>query len=396
VPSSRPAGHEKDFFDGVDISLAGLAGRLGGEQSKLPKLRQELTEIAQRVSEAAQKVQGDNSSDAVSPLSAIVAGLDHVTAEISQSAVSASAKLDVLTRLEEKRQQAETALNLALNVNLEANVVPAESVSVPIPKEADALTTVSPGQEFLIAVKLHNGSANSLLIEGAKLEVPPGWNTTSEKTRPVAVKPGDDLRVVFRLRVPKDASYTRPYWHRDDPDRESLNHIDDERYATLPFPPPALRAQMQYSIKSAGDTRTTNGIAAVVTTPFLDDAGGQHARPLAVVPAFSVMLEPGTQVISTHNGSNSTVTVGVTSNLTRTTQGTLKLELPAGWRSEPAQFAAEFARRGEKQEFQFKVFPAGLQEGGATFRAVLDSEGEKYAEGYTLVTREDLGSFYCY
>ena len=29
-------------------------------------------------------------------------------------------------------------------------------------------------------------------------------------------------------------------------------------------------------------------------------------------------------------------------------------------------------------------------------RAVLESEGEKYAEGYTLVTREDLGSFYYY
>ena len=29
-------------------------------------------------------------------------------------------------------------------------------------------------------------------------------------------------------------------------------------------------------------------------------------------------------------------------------------------------------------------------------RAVLESEGEKYSEGYTLVTREDLGSFYYY
>ena len=45
---------------------------------------------------------------------------------------------------------------------------------------------------------------------------------------------------------------------------------------------------------------------------------------------------------------------------------------------------------------QFKVIPAGLQEGRATIRAVLESEGEKYSEGYTLVTREDLGSFYYY
>ena len=389
-------GHEKDFFDGIDTSLPGLAERLRDEQSKLPRLRQELAGVAQSIAQATQGAQGENSSAAVAPLSAVVVGLNRLTTEVTQSSLTAPAKADLLTRLVEKSQQAETALNLALNVNLEANVVPSESASAPIPKEADALTTVSPGQEFLIAVKFHNGSADSLTIDGAKLEVPEGWSTTSEKTKPVAVKPGDSLRVMFRLRVPKDAKYTRPYWHRDDPDRESVNHIDDEKYATLPFPPPALRARMHYSITGSGDVHGANGITVAVETPFLDEAGKQRSRPLAIVPAFSVMLEPGTQVISTHNGSNSTVMVGVSSNLSRATHGMLRLELPAGWRSEPAESPAEFTRRGEKREFQFKVFPAGLQEGRATLRAVLDSDGAKYDEGYTLVTREDLGSFYYY
>ena len=91
-----------------------------------------------------------------------------------------------------------------------------------------------------------------------------------------------------------------------------------------------------------------------------------------------------------------TVTVGVASNLAHTTNGVLRLELPEGWHSEPAQLAVNFSRRAEKQDFQFKLFPAGLQEGKATVSAVLESEGKKYSEGYTLVTREDLGSFYYY
>jgi hypothetical protein len=74
----------------------------------------------------------------------------------------------------------------------------------------------------------------------------------------------------------------------------------------------------------------------------------------------------------------------------------LRLELPQGWRSEPAQTEVKFTHRGEKQDFQFKVFPAGLQEGRAKIRAVLEAGGEKFSEGYTLVTREDLGSFYYY
>ena len=39
-------------------------------------------------------------------------------------------------------------------------------------KEADALTTVSPGQEFLMAVTFHNGSKQALVIDHIKLEVP--------------------------------------------------------------------------------------------------------------------------------------------------------------------------------------------------------------------------------
>ena len=267
-------------------------------------------------------------------------------------------------------------------------------------KEADALTAVSPGQEFLVAVTFHNGSKLPLLIDRIKLEVPAGWNTISGKTRPETVKPGGDLHADFRLKVPKDAAYTRPYWHRDNPDTESVNHIDDEKYVTLPFPPPALRARVEYAASGAGGVKARNGITAVVATPFVDDAGKQRARPLAIVPAFSVELEPGTQVISTHNGSTSSVTVGVTSNVTYFAGGGLRLELPEGWRSEPDQIFVKFTHRGEKQDIQFKVFPAGLKEGRATIRAVLTEPildgSEKYTEGYTLVTREDLGSFYYY
>ena len=386
-------GHEKDFFDGIDTALPRLAAGTG---SKLSQLQERLVKIAQEIGQTAEAAKRGDSAKAVEPLTEVVTVLKGVDDEIGKSDLDAGPKLELRTRLLDKLQQAERALNLALNVTLDADVVSSAAENVSIPKEADALTTVSPGQEFLVAVNMHNGSKQPLTVDAVKLDVPAGWNTISEKVRPVAVKPGEDMRVVFRLRVPKNAEYTRPYWHRDDPDRESLNHVDNEKYATLPFPPPALRARVEYSIANAGSARGRNGITAAAEAPFVSESGAQRDRPLAVVPAFSVMVEPGTQVISTHNGSTSTVTVGVSGNLTRQTHGTLRLELPQGWRSEPAQFAVDFKRRGDKQDFQFKVFPARLQEGRATVRAVLDSENDKFSEGYTLVTREDLGSFYYY
>ncbi|MFZ0277350.1 MAG: PIG-L family deacetylase [Candidatus Sulfotelmatobacter sp.] len=406
VDSVEPAkldkdGHEKDFFDGLDTTLPGLAASLGTEGSKLPQLGRELTEIAKKIAVASEDAKVNDSTAAAAPLMGIVDGLERIRAEVGKSAVSAGAKSDLLARLEEKSEQAETALNEALHITIEATTVSrVDANGTPVKevlrKEPDAMTTVSPGQEFLAAVDFHNGSKQSLVMDGIKLEVPEGWATISDKTKRFSVQPGQDARVVFRLKVPKNAEYTRPYWHRDNPDTDSLNHVDNEKYATLPFPPPVLRARADYSVAGAGGAAVKNSIGATVVTEFVDDAGKASARPLAVVPAFSVALEPGTQVISAHNGASTTVTVGVTSNLTHEARGMLQLELPEGWRSEPAQLAVHFARRGDKQDFEFKVFPAGLQEGRAKIRAVLEADGEKFSEGYTLVTREDLGSFYYY
>jgi LmbE family N-acetylglucosaminyl deacetylase len=392
-------GHEKSFFDGIDTTLPGLASRLGTEEKRVPQLRGELEEIAKLIADATAAAKKPDASAAAAPLMKVVAELTGVNASVRESSLSTAAKVDLLTRLTEKQQQAETALNLALGVTLTANVVTDGVRAAPVLKEAEAPTTVSPGEEFVVAVTLHNGSKQALVIDHVKLEVPTGWNTISGKTRPETIAPGEDLHANFRMRVPDDAAYTRPYWHRDNPETEAVNHIDDEKYVTLPFPPPALRARVEYSAGATGAAAARNGITAVVVTPFLDDAGKNQTRPLAIVPAFSVMLEPGTQVISTHNGSTSTVAVGVTGNVAgdgvkRISE--LHLELPAGWRSEPERFSLEFNKRGEKQERTFKIMTSGLQQGRTTIRAVLESGGVKYSEGYTLVTREDLGSFYYY
>ena len=51
-PATDKDGHEKDFFDGIDTSLPGLASRLGEEEKKVPLLRQSLGWVAQDVRQA--------------------------------------------------------------------------------------------------------------------------------------------------------------------------------------------------------------------------------------------------------------------------------------------------------------------------------------------------------
>src|SRR6267154_1531210 len=230
----------------------------------------ELSGIATQIAESTEDAKGNDSSPAEKPLVSVLAALERSSAEVRKSTHDALTKSDLLTRIKEKHDQAEEALNNALNVSLRAAVVARAEENSEVPKETEAMTTVSPGQDFLVAVDFSNGSKSPLFIDGLKLEVPEGWGTTSDKTKRVAIRPGDNVHVVFRLSAPKNAAYTRPYWHRDDPETESVNHIDNETYVTLPFPPPLLRARLQYSSAGIRGVQAKSEIGATVVAKFKD------------------------------------------------------------------------------------------------------------------------------
>jgi LmbE family N-acetylglucosaminyl deacetylase len=404
-PRVPPNGHENNFFDGIDVTLPGLANRLGDDASKLPHFRSELQRIQTEVETASH----DNAPRrAAMPLLSALKTFHGLITAVEKSSLEEREKLDLLTVLREKSGQCETAANFAMGISMEVTVAPPKGPERGLPSEADASTVVSPGQRLTVLIKFHNGSKYPLKIEKLSLESSQDWVTGTYKgDNRSFVKPGEDFYANFRLRVPVDAPTTRPYWHRNDPETESLNTIDDENYATLPFPPPPLRVRADYRITGRADlavvgiqVKGTDGpsgaIAAPVLVPFTDENGKERNRDLAVAPAFSVMLEPGTQVISTNENSGKAVEVGVSSNVTGLRKGTLRLDVPSGWNVDPPQVAVEFHRRGEKQDFEFKIFPDNLREGKIDVRAVLESDGKRFTEGYSLVTREDLGAFYYY
>ena len=73
----------------------------------------------------------------------------------------------------------------------------------------------------------------------------------------------------------------------------------------------------------------------------------------------------------------------------------IALNVPNGWRAEPAHESVEIPK-DESKDASFQVFPAKLEESQTHIRAELTSGKKAYGEGYTVVTREDLGAFYYY
>jgi hypothetical protein len=248
-----------------------------------------------------------------------------------------------------------------------------------------------------------------LIVDNADLGESGDWVKQADASE-MTIAPGQNYYANFALRVPADAPATRPYWHRDNAETEALNTIDEERYQTLALPPPTLRVDLRYEtversghsplpdvIRNRGAKAAPTGeISATVMVSFVDEEGKTQKTPLAVAPAFSLNLEPGEQVLPVEDGKEKTVKVGVSSNLTAASNGILRLQLPDGWTSEPRELTVSLAKRGDKQDFVFKLFPSSLKEGRTEIRAVLEAGGKRYSEGYTLVTRGDLGAAYYY
>ena len=399
-PSADKDGHETNFFAGIDTSLPGLAARLGDEEKKVPWLRPALAEMAERLAQAEVARAQDRNAAAV-PLLAVarsMAGLVAGKGPIQSSALSAAAKAELMQQMLEKEGQAETAGNLALDVSLEASV--ASPTGATLPRERDALTVISPGQKFAVQVKLHNGSKYPLCVREVSLadlsSAGPSQVLVDRRPDTGPIHPGEDYDTELRLTLPANVLDTRPYWHRDNPWEDAINTLDRPRYATLPFTPIPFHVRVEYACAANSPADSRVGISSQVLVHFLDDGGQERKRTLAVAPEFSVMLEPGGLVIPVEGGSSSGVKVEVSSNLEGTPGGKLHLQAPLGWRIEPAERAVRLDHRGQTGDYRFQVFPASLKEGRAEIRAVLEAGGNPYSEGYSLVTREDLGSFYYY
>ena len=387
-------GHEKDFFDGLDTSLPGLASRLGDEEKKVPQLRAGLVEIAGQLKQAAQL--GTDPNDTVRPLLAALDSLGHFVGQNND--LSASARQDLVARLQEKEEHIQAALNLALNASMEATaIIPSD-----IPNQQNSLA-ISPGQKFDVHAKFHNGSKHPLSIKDIILD---GITPAAVKEPDRVLQPGSDYETNFQVQLPSNFPVTRPAVHRNDPERDSVYVVDEPQYATLPFPPPPFRVIAHYDVPDlASPTHRDSGvqtyatfpeISAPVVVPFTDEKGQTQDRPLNVTPVYSVMLEPGEQIIRVNNGTATTVKVGVSCNLTGAQSGQLHLEVPAGWHVKPNELQVRLSKRGDKQDFEFKIVPSSLKEGETQVRATLTAGGSTYSEGYSLVTREDLESTYYY
>ena len=385
--SSTVAAQEKEgsFFDGIDVSLMGIA-TLAKDSAAIAA---DLRKINTLVEEAIAQFQAAH-PEKIAPQ--LADGLRQTEALIARvSAGSDGGKYDVLHELNIKKAQFNNALVEALGISVSATVAPENEptgMMAIFRGQPDTFRAALPGQTFPVKVHVVNQSGEAVSLANCSLESLLGEQWTFD---PQGACTGEltatDAR--FRVTVPQNARYTRPYFTRPNIE-QSYYDILDERYLNLPLAPYPVAAWADFTYHGA-----TLRAGQLVQSAGRQTGYGQVLEPLVVAPAISIAITPRAGVVPLLSKSFP-VTATVHSNVKGEAKGTVKLELPEGWTAAPAVAQFTTPADGSEQSIDFMVKPAKLENKEYQCVAVATYGGKDYREGYEVAGYPGLRPYFLY
>lgn len=234
----------------------------------------------------------------------------------------------------------------------------------------------APGEQVITSVELLNRSEANVEIvsvHAADLGLDSSMNVVLKNNVPVIIR--------TRKNVGVSKDYSDPYWLREK-HSTGLFTVKDEKLIGKPENDPAIHVTFSAKI---------NGEAFEIIKPIVfrstDPVKGELYRPFEVVPRVFVNISNGVWLFSDENPKDVEV---ILKSATDTKQnGKLKLELPAGWRSEPASLDFELTKRGEELAKIFKVYPSKAEFSG-TLKAVAEINNAAYSNSLKTISYDHI------
>jgi hypothetical protein len=341
--SPASTGPESSMWQGIDTTLSARDPRLA-----------EYDRIAAAVRAGATELDPGATVDRLSQ-----------AVRLLQSALPNAAAADTF-RIARELADAERALALAQGVEVDA--------------VADAQRVV-PGQELGVELSVWNGGTTPVSVAALEPRLPTGWTATASDPLPGDVAPGAIVRRRFRVRVPADASPTEPYFLRQSRDGDLYRWPDDWSVDARPFEPAPLQAQARMRIAGA-----ELPIGREATFRDVDPRQGELRRPVLVVPAVSIALEPEASILPTNEPHPLRYRVRLTAYGPQPVSGTLQATTLQGWRADLDGTRLTLAP-GEPRDLELTVTPAaGVRAGMAPVVAAFQAEdGRRFSRGLQLV-----------
>jgi LmbE family N-acetylglucosaminyl deacetylase len=370
---------ENSFYDGIDVSLNGIAS-LASEDTGF--LKEGLAEIAKCVGVAQTQFNPNHPATIAPQLADGLKGVRTLLQKVQGSGLSEPGKDDVLFELESKERQFEKALVLALGVSFDSVVGPEREPTGPFAAfggPAATFTIAIPGQQFTVQGNLYNQGQEQVNVAGIGIKATDGkrWSFKPDKETPAALAGGKDVRLRFAVHAPEDAGITKPYYSRPDQEQPYYDLLD-ERFRNASVAPYPLLATARLSYRGEQFS-----LRKVVQTYQRLEGIGLVEQPLLMGPPVSVTVYPGAGAVPT-SVKGFTFSCVLHSNVKGPAEGVLRLKLPEGWESTPAEHAFHIMRDGENETVSFQVQPHSVAERGYEIKAVAEYKGKSYEDGYRM------------
>ncbi|HLX43141.1 MAG TPA: PIG-L family deacetylase [Bryobacteraceae bacterium] len=394
----QAAEHENGFFDGIDVTVGGIATLASGDAKFL---KDGLAQIARLAADAKNQYGSDRPAGIAPVLADGLKAARALSDQVRASSLAEPGKSDVLFELGVKERQFAKALAAALEISFQTTVVAEESTAGSgrggrggTQSAADAafaaaraafmgrgptFTIAIPEQSFGVEARLFNQGPENLKVDRVEVIASDGknWNIHGPSAPVNEAGAGKEVAWRFGVITPADAQLTRPYYSRPN-DEQPYYDFKDTRYRNLPVAPYPLAVRAQVSYRGVPFE-----VAEVVQTSDRVPGIGMIQNPLLVGPPISVTVSPSAGAVPM--GSKSfAFTCLVHSNVKGPAEGVLRLQLPSGWRATPPEAKFSFTRDGEDQTIVFSVAPDLVKPSEYTITAVAEYKGHSYTEGYTL------------
>ena len=318
----------------------------------------------------------------------LVAALD--TLRLARDAVPVTnGTADLVFAIDQEIAQAEAAYLLSAGIVVDAVAGDAR---------------IAPGDTFTVEISAWNGGTQPLGVRNALPRLPAGWRAqrmeagqpVGEPVEPRPVRPMDTAEGIgpgemrtwrYRVFVPADAAPTEPYFLRRPLEGDLYRWPSTDSALARPFEAGPVRAAVEIVPITGGVVGMAVDAEVEATFREVDLRQGELRRPVMVVPGVSVLLDPRTRVLSTAAPRPIDYTVRLAAEEAGGIAGTLRLEVPAGWRAEPGSAPVRFARPGEVREVRFTVHPpAGAALGDHPVSAVFVAEdGRRFDRGVQMI-----------
>ncbi len=237
--------------------------------------------------------------------------------------------------------------------------------------------TITPGGNLKVTLTaLRRGASDATLLGAKWIGTDTGLNALPapviERTVLGANKPSDhDVTV----KIPTDEPYSYPYW-LDLPKDGAMYAVRDPQMIGIADSPPVLSAEFRVRV---------GGVDIVLTRPVerrsVDRVYGELSRNIAIVPP--VALDFGGTALVFADTKPRDIEVPVRS-VTGKASGDVRLELPTGWKSEPASRHFDLAGADEQVLLNFQLTPPAATSQG-TLRAVATVDGKNISTNVRVI-----------